>query len=225
MLVAWAGLRGAASIVFAIYAVVSSAYTRTDIFHVVFCVALLSVSFQGTLLPILARKFDLVDNTDTVFKTFTDYQGLSEVQLFDIHVGKEHPWVQRHLRDIGLPSDMLAVAVQRQGKMLVPRGNTLIRTGDALVITGGNCQDDRDAQLKEIRISRQHPWLGKKVGQLSWPDNACLVMIRREEGTVLPRADTLLRAGDTLVLRGAVQPPKEVRAWKLPRWSRKSKKK
>ncbi len=48
------GLRGAASIVFAIYALTSNVIIKNDIFHLVFFVALFSVTFQGSLLPILA---------------------------------------------------------------------------------------------------------------------------------------------------------------------------
>ncbi len=59
---------------FAIFAVTNKAYLlNTDIFHIVFLVALLSVSFQGTLLPWVAKRLDLVDNETSVRKIFTDY--------------------------------------------------------------------------------------------------------------------------------------------------------
>ena len=71
-LVSWTGLRGAASIVFAIMATIHPAYTRYDLFHIVFCVVLLSISFQGTLLPWMAKKLHMVDGEANVLKTFTD---------------------------------------------------------------------------------------------------------------------------------------------------------
>ncbi|MFQ7552940.1 MAG: cation:proton antiporter [Blautia marasmi] len=51
VLVSFAGLRGAASIVFAIMATVNEAYTGFDVYHIVFCIVLLSILFQGSFCP------------------------------------------------------------------------------------------------------------------------------------------------------------------------------
>lgn len=56
LLISWAGLRGAASIVFAIMAAMSNISMEHDLFHMVFCIVLLSISIQGTLLPWFAKK-------------------------------------------------------------------------------------------------------------------------------------------------------------------------
>lgn len=53
--------------------VVSPAYTNNDIFHIVFLVALLSIAFQGTLLPLMAKWFDVEGNRNDTMKTFNDY--------------------------------------------------------------------------------------------------------------------------------------------------------
>ena len=72
--VSWVGLRGAASIVFAIFAVSSEGFVENDIFHIVFLIALISVLFQGSLIPTVAKKLDLVEEESSVFKTFNDYE-------------------------------------------------------------------------------------------------------------------------------------------------------
>ena len=74
LFIAWSGLRGASSIVFAIMATVSDVYTENDLYHIVLCVCLISVAFQGTLLPKLARSLKLIDDGSSVLKTFNDYQ-------------------------------------------------------------------------------------------------------------------------------------------------------
>ena len=53
-LTAFAGLRGAASAVFAIIAVNNPGYGGYDVYNIVFCVAVISVAFQGLLLPAAA---------------------------------------------------------------------------------------------------------------------------------------------------------------------------
>lgn len=56
ILVSWAGLRGAASVVFAIGAVISKVDLTYNLYNLVFCMVLLSISIQGTLLPFMAKK-------------------------------------------------------------------------------------------------------------------------------------------------------------------------
>lgn len=60
--ISWVGLRGAASLAFAIAAAGSLGDKLPyDLFHIVFYVALFSVSVQGTLTPLLAKKLNLAD--------------------------------------------------------------------------------------------------------------------------------------------------------------------
>ena len=73
LLVSWSGLRGAASVVFAIMAMVSPAYTKNDIFHMVIFIVLFSISIQGSLLGVVAKKLDMIDEDGNVMKTFSDY--------------------------------------------------------------------------------------------------------------------------------------------------------
>jgi len=87
-----AGLRGAASIVFAILVVAENAQFKYDLFHIVFVVVLLSIIFQGTLLPFLAGKSDMIDRYADVRKTFNDFQQESAITLNKIIVKNAHPW-------------------------------------------------------------------------------------------------------------------------------------
>ena len=69
LLVSWAGLRGASSVVFAIMAVANGISMKQDLYHIVFMVSLFSVSIQGTLLPAVARRLGMVDEKSDVRKT------------------------------------------------------------------------------------------------------------------------------------------------------------
>ena len=84
LLLSWSGLRGAASIVFAILVVLNTNETSYDIFHISFCICLMSVAVQGTLLPAVARKLNMIDDNDNVLKTFTDYQEEEHLPLIKI---------------------------------------------------------------------------------------------------------------------------------------------
>ncbi|MCI7029974.1 potassium/proton antiporter, partial [Clostridium sp.] len=56
LFIAWVGLRGAASIVFAIFALNYGISINNDIYHIIFFIALISVGVQGTLIPIIAKR-------------------------------------------------------------------------------------------------------------------------------------------------------------------------
>ena len=59
--IAFAGLRGAAAIAFAISVVNSNTPIINDLYHIVFDICLLSSLIQGGLLPVLSKKTDMVD--------------------------------------------------------------------------------------------------------------------------------------------------------------------
>ena len=109
LFVSWVGLRGAASLVFAIYAMTYGVKIENDIFHIIFFVALFSVAIQGTLIPILAKKLDLVDNSTTVFKTFNDYTGEMSSKLIELTIYKDSDWVNKSIMDADIPNEILSL--------------------------------------------------------------------------------------------------------------------
>ncbi len=94
LLVALAGLRGAASVVFAIMTVTHPANIENDLFHIVFCIVLFSILIQGMFLPVMAKKLDMIDEKEDVLKTFTDYTEEVPVQFiqFTVYPGSLLEW-------------------------------------------------------------------------------------------------------------------------------------
>ncbi len=140
LFVSWVGLRGAASIVFAIYAITSGIPLENDIFHIIFFIALLSVAIQGTLIPKVARKLDLVDDTKTVLKTFTDYQEDRSTTLIEYNVDSNNTWKEKTIMEANIPEEILIVMIKRDSEIIVPKGSTLIKQGDILVLSGNNIE-------------------------------------------------------------------------------------
>ncbi|WP_042273950.1 potassium/proton antiporter [[Clostridium] dakarense] len=141
LFISWVGLRGAASIVFAIYAVTQGVVIENDIFHIIFFIALISVGIQGTLIPAVARKLDLVDNSTTVLKTFNDYDGEISSKLIEVNVPEDSKWANKSIMDSNIPEDILIVMIKRQDKVLIPKGSTVIKGGDILVLSGDKIED------------------------------------------------------------------------------------
>ncbi|MEG1869945.1 MAG: potassium/proton antiporter, partial [Oscillospiraceae bacterium] len=120
LFVSWAGLRGAASIVFAIFAMTNGSQAQFDLFHIVFCVAMLSVGIQGTLLIPLAKILGLVnDDHNTVLKTFTDYQEETDLNLMELKIEPNSGWVGCSLSQLNLSSDILVVMIKRSEGVII----------------------------------------------------------------------------------------------------------
>lgn len=159
LFVSWVGLRGAASIVFAIFAVSQAANSQipiiNDIFHIVFFVALFSVAVQGTLIPLLARNLGLVDETTSVLKTFNDYQEELGTKLLEYKVHEKSRWANLSLMDANIPDEILVVMIRRGREVIVPHGSTVILPGDTLVLSGNDIEERLKAQRKQLEKNQK----------------------------------------------------------------------
>ncbi|MBP3202548.1 MAG: potassium/proton antiporter [Bacteroidales bacterium] len=113
-LISFVGLRGAASIVFAIMATVDPAPFEQDIFNIVFCIVLVSISFQGSLIPWVAKKLDMLDAGSNVMKTFNDYSEGTQMQFGSIEITPGSKWEGKMVKDLDLPGNMLIALVVRE---------------------------------------------------------------------------------------------------------------
>lgn len=198
--VAWSGLRGAASIVFAIGAVLSGVQTRYDLYNLVFCIVLLSISVQGTLLPRVAQKLGMIDRSEDVEKTFNDYQSESEIDFLQIGLPAGHPWCGKALRELALPGDLLVAVILRAGQTLVPAGDTVLQAGDLLVLAGRAFAGGAALRLREYTVERTDRWAGRELARVELPAAQRVVLVRRGVETRIPAGNTRIQPGDVLVL-------------------------
>lgn len=200
LLVSWAGLRGAASIVFAIMVIAVDGTMQNDLFHIVFLIALLSVTFQGTLLPFIAKKLHMVDEETDVRKTFNDYQEESAMTLMRLFIPPGHSWINRTMSKVNLPTGSLALMIKRNGETIVPRGDTLILENDAIILSVPSYQAVGEANLKEIKIDNGHEWQDKAIQMLNLPQKSLVAMIKRGEQNIIPRGKTVIKENDVVVI-------------------------
>ncbi len=200
LLISWAGLRGAASIVFAIMVMASEIGLQNDIFHIVFFVSLLSVTLQGSLLPVMAKKLDMVDEESDVRKTFNDYQEESAITLMRFFIPHGHNWENKKISEVHMPTGSLALMIKRDGETLIPRGDTLILANDNLILSVPSYYGDADVDLKEIIITKNHKWCKKTIEELNLPDDVLIAMVRRGDKSIIPSGKTLIEENDVIVM-------------------------
>lgn len=124
-------------------ATLTGLFCNNDIFHIILFMALFSVSIQWTLLPKFAMSLDLIDNDidHSVLKTFTDYTGEINTDLLELMITEESEFIDIMIMDVGIPDDVLIVMIKRGDKILVPKGYTVIKKGDILVLSGNNIKE------------------------------------------------------------------------------------
>ena len=199
IMVAFCGLRGAASIVFSIMAIVSPAYTSYDVFHITFFIVLFSIALQGSLLIPVAKKLNMVDDKSDVMKTFTDYSDETLVEFIKLQLKDKHPWCNKKVKDINLIDDMLLVLIIRGKEKIVPRGDTLLLKDDIIVLSALSLNDNYDAVLKEIIIDSDHEWVNKKLSEIKM-DRGLVILIKRNSEIIIPKGDTVIETDDVLVM-------------------------
>lgn len=201
-LVSWAGLRGAASIVFAIMIVIDPATTDNDIFHMVFFIVLFSILIQGTLIPFVAKKLHMTDKNADVMKTFTDYTDEVPVQFIQFEVEAGHPWTGKAIKELTLPPESLFVLLMRDGKKIVPNGSTVLHEKDIAVLSGRKIDYSHGVLLYEKIIHKGDEWADKTVAEIPSGDNL-IIMIRRKKSIIIPAGSTTLKENDILVINEA----------------------
>jgi len=200
LLVSWAGLRGAASIVFAIMATVSPAYTKNDLFHIVIFIVLFSISIQGTLLGLVAKKLDMIDENGNVMKTFSDYSDEMPVEFVKISIKAGHPWENCRIKDLTSLPDLLLVLILRGEERIIPNGNTVVLAGDKIVLSALSPEENLGICLTEIPIEKDSKWIGKPLSRIKLGEEKLVLVLKRNEKVVIPNGNTVIRENDVLVI-------------------------
>lgn len=206
LFISWVGIRGAASIVFAIFAVTYDVHINYDIFHIIFFIALFSVSVQGTLIPKVARKLDLIDDDQSVLKTFNDYKENKSTKLIEFTISENSPIANKSIMDLNIPEDILVVMIKRKGDVLVPNGSTVILPGDTLVLSGNTLanfeyyKEGKSTNLVEISVNSDSSIANKSIKDSNINKDILIVMIKRNDKVIVPNGNTVIKPKDILVV-------------------------
>ena len=199
-LISFVGLRGVASIVFAIMTINAGAVLDHDIFSVVFVIVLISISLQGSLIPWAAKAFDMTDMNEDIMRTFSDFSDSTEVSFGRIEIREDCPWNGKLIKDLGMPKEMLITMIIRGKQRIVPKGHTMLLSGDKVIFCSKTYQNETEASLKEHQLSKNSEWIGKRIKDHPDHTKSLIVMIKRGEEGIIPDGDTVLCSGDVLVI-------------------------
>ena len=199
-LVSFVGLRGAASIVFAMMVLTSGASLQNDIFNIVFCIVLISILLQGSLIPAVAGRLGMIDQNENVLKTFSDFSEEAEMTFGKVEVGEDSLWNNKKVRDLGLPRNMLLVLIVRGECRIVPKGDTELQCGDVVVVCTKAYNSLSSDSIYQHRLSRNSKWIGHPIKEYPYNANNVVVLISRGNERIIPNGDTVLQDNDVLTI-------------------------
>ncbi len=133
-------------------------------------------------------------------KTVGEYAEEENLHFIRVRLSEKDSWTGRKITEIGLPGDVMIVALQRKGETIIPRGDAVLRAGDIIVMCSERVKDVQSIDLKEIHIGEGHSWNGVRIKDLDISRQSYIFMIRRMGKAIIPRGNTTIKAGDTVLL-------------------------
>ena len=133
-------------------------------------------------------------------KRLSEYAHESDIHFIKVSLLPKDPWVGKTIVELGLPAGVIVAAIQRNRKIVVPRGSVELRAGDTLVLGAKSLGDDKHIDLKEMVLRSQNPWNGLPIRELDISRQTIIVMVRRKGNVLIPNGDLVLKEGDSIIL-------------------------
>ncbi len=210
-LINFAGLRGASSIVFAIIASAGCINLENDIFSTVFCIVLISIGIEGTLIPKVARKLGMIDTGNDVMKSFSDFENETTLQFGRLEIEPGSNWDGIMIKETKLPKGLLICRVVKPSIdepgtkiRIVPDGNTRLHAGDIVIFCSQSYSSDKELRIIQKEIDSNSKWKGRIISEYTAGNNGQIIMILRNEQSIIPDGKTEIQAGDILFVNAGI---------------------
>ena len=133
-------------------------------------------------------------------KTVGQYAEEENIHFIRVRLSENDSWTNKRILDIGLPRDIIIVAIQRKKETIIPRGNTVLENGDIIVICSEKIKDIQPIDLREITINEGHSWNGAAIKDIDISRQSYIFMIRRKGKAIIPRGSLVIKEGDVVLL-------------------------
>ena len=133
-------------------------------------------------------------------KRLSEYGKEDDVNFIKVQVTASDSWNGKSIMHLGLPTGIIVAAIQRGDDVVIPRGDTVLEDGDALVLGAPSMDNEHPIDLKEIILRRQHPWNGQRIRDLDISRQTIIIMVKRQGKAMIPNGNTVLLEGDRVIL-------------------------
>ena len=133
-------------------------------------------------------------------KRMGEYGQEDDVHFIRIQLSQQDKWTGHSIADLRLPEKIIIAVVQRNHRILVPKGDLVLQPNDVLVIGAESFQDKDRIKLKEITLLAKNPWTGQKIRDLDISRHSIIVLVKRNKKLLIPGGNMTLLEGDTVIL-------------------------
>lgn len=138
LMISWVGIRGAAPIVLATFPLAAGVEDASLMFRLIFFMVILSVTLQGWLLMPVAKLLKVAKAVDAKPEPapleLEVTSSSSHQEMREYHVRPDNAMIGKTLAEIALPTGVLVTMVRRGKKLFPPRGDTVIKANDGMLI-------------------------------------------------------------------------------------------
>ena len=133
-------------------------------------------------------------------KRMSEYGQEADVHFIKIHLTERDFWVNKAISQLRLPEGVIVAVVKRNDRILVPRGNMVLRADDVMVLGAESFDENEHIKLKEIILQKSHPWIGHRIRDLDISRHSIIVLVRRRKRILIPNGSMILREGDMVII-------------------------
>lgn len=133
-------------------------------------------------------------------KRMSEYGQEDDIHFIRILLSEDDLWVGKTVAQLQLPAKINIAVVQRNHRVLVPRGDMVMQAGDVMVIGAESFQNNDRIRLKEITLLAKNPWTGKKICDLDISRHTIIVLVKRKKKMLIPNGNMRLLEGDSVIL-------------------------
>lgn len=132
----WGGVKGTVAIVLATYPMASGLDENGFIFDVIFFAVFVSCILQGATMGPLARLMKLTERRKPESPHIVELHSTkcSDLDMFEVELVSGSNAADRSLASLGFDSDILISSIIRDGKLIIPKGHTLLKEHDILYV-------------------------------------------------------------------------------------------
>ena len=135
-------------------------------------------------------------------KSIGDFAEEENIHFIRIKLSASDKWTGKKIVELGIPKDIMIVAIQREKETIIPRGQTVLEAGDLIVMCSEKTKDIQPIEIKEIVINQGHSWNGTAIRDIDISRQSFIYMVRRKGKAMVPKGNLILKAGDTVLLYG-----------------------
>ena len=122
-----------------------------------------------------------------------------EASFVALEIGSGHSFVGHAIKDVSLPEGLYPAVLLRGEDVYTPYANLEIAEGDSILLgTLGNVKIE--CKMEEFALDPGHPWIGSRIKELDISRRCFVVMIKRKGRNIPPQGDTVLKAGDRVLI-------------------------